>query len=63
LDTPAIRCGSSGGGTGIGAGHQHMHLAAALQRGRHGVEGAALDRVVVVFGDYQGFAGLLVLPP
>ena len=35
---------------GAGAGNQHMDVAAALQRRRHGVQGRALDGVVVVFG-------------
>jgi hypothetical protein len=37
------------GGAGVVAGHQHVHVAAAGLGGRHGVQGGALDRSVVVF--------------
>jgi hypothetical protein len=32
-------------------GHQHMHIATTGGCGSHGIEGGALDRSVIVFGN------------
>jgi hypothetical protein len=40
-----------GGGAGIGAGDQHVDVTATGQGRGHGIEGRALDRGVVVFGN------------
>ncbi len=47
-------CGLLGGFAGVVPGYQHVHVATALRCGRHGVEGGALDRRVVVFCNYEG---------
>ncbi len=43
--------GGLGGAAGVVAGDQHVHVAAAGERGADGVEGGALEAVVVVFSD------------
>jgi hypothetical protein len=40
-----------GGRAGIGAGDQHVDVTATGQGRGHGIEGRALDRGVVVFGN------------
>jgi hypothetical protein len=48
-----------GGRAGIGAGDQHVDVTATGQGRGHGIEGRALDRGVVVFGNNKRGHGLI----
>ena len=45
--------GSSGSSACIATSHQHVYITTALGSSSHGVQGRALDGVVVVFSDYE----------